>query len=282
MRTIPYFILAIWLTSCPPDLVVAPAFVTVDGFELTTAGNEGAASTAVTEVWAFADEEFIGVYPLPARIPLLRVGEVNLRLEAGIRQDGRSATPEIYPFYSPAVLDIVAESARTISLGTLAIRYRPEAIFGFIEDFEVSRERVFTERILGNTDIIVQESIVRSGAAAGAIAFTDSSRIAEFATNRAFTDLNRVPINVWLEVDYLSEVPAIFGVIGQRNGRIVRVFDPGFLPRSEWTKIYFNLGPVIGEADLPELRVIISGLLSDDLLAGTVYLDNLKMLYLRP
>jgi hypothetical protein len=71
-------------------------------------------------------------------------------------------------------------------------------------------------------------------------------------------------------------------VIGQQNGFPVRVFDPGFLPRGEWTKIYFNLSPIVGTANLSEFRVALSTLLNNEADAGTVYLDNMKLLYFRP
>ncbi len=282
MRILPLLLLALLFSSCPADLEVAPATLTVTDFELTTTAGEGAATTAITEVWAFADEEFIGVFPLPARIPILKVGATDIRLEAGIRQDGRSVTPDIYPFYAPysRTLDLV--SGQTTALGLLPTRYRDGAVFGFIEDFEPDRNRVFTQFLAGSSALSPQREVVRSGAAAGALELADTNRLVELASAETFANLNQLPVNVWLEADYLSDAPGLFGVIGQRDGRTVRVFDPGFLPRGGWTKIYFNLGPVIGSADLSELRIALSVLLDAERTAGTVYLDNLKLLYFHP
>ena len=279
-----WFVFAAWLTlcSCPPDLDEAPAYILVEGFELTTEAGEGASTADIREVWAFADGDFIGVFPLPARIPLFRSGPVSLRLEAGIRQDGRSVTPDIYPFYAPVERSLELVPEATVPLGTLAIGYRDEAEFGFVEDFEPASPRIFTDILTPGNAIRVQTETVRSGVAAGAIALSDTSRLFEVATAASYRDLNTVPINVWLEVDYLADAPTVFGVIGARNVGSTRVFDPGFLPRPAWTKIYFNLGPVIGSAGLDELRVALSSLLPDDLTAGTVYLDNVKLLYFVP
>ncbi|NJB87509.1 hypothetical protein GGR26_003289 [Lewinella marina] len=270
----------LWFTSCPPDLEVPPALVTVEGFELSVDNGQGAATTDITEVWAFADGEFLGVFPLPARIPVFRLGQVTLRLEAGIRQDGRSVTPDIYPFYTPFVRTLELSSNATVNLGRLPIRYRPETVFGFVEGFEAGTPRVFTDRLAGNGELSVQTEVVRSGAAAGAISLADSNRLVELATFRTYGGLNELPINVWLEVDYLSDAPAVFGVVGEQGGLPVRVFDPGFLPRAEWTKIYFNLSSVVGAADVNEVRIALSALLGPELERGTVYLDNLKLLYL--
>ena len=273
---------ALLFTACPADLEVTPVTVAVTAFSLTTGEGQGAPTTDIREVWAFADGDFLGVFPLPARIPVFRLGQTELRLEAGIRQNGRSVTPDIYPFYEPIVLPIDPVGGETLELGVLPLRYRPEAVFGFVEDFEEGSDRNFIERVVGTTDVVSQREVVRSGAAAGAIILGDTSRVAEIATRQEFSGLNRVPINVWLEVDYLSDAPGIFGVIGQRNGMAVRQFDPGFLPRAEWTKIYFDLGPVIGSANLDDFRISLSVRLEEQFSAGTVYLDNLKLLYLQP
>ncbi|PPK87629.1 hypothetical protein CLV84_0576 [Neolewinella xylanilytica] len=275
-------LLLLFLTSCPPDLEREPSYLFIEGFELETTAGEGAATSAITEVWAFADEAFIGVFPLPGRVPVFRTGEVVIRLEAGVHQDGRSITPDSYPFYTPVEQTLTLIGGETIDLGRPVIRYRDRTTFGFVEGFEPGFERVFTDPLTPGGVIAVQSDEVRSGGAAGAIVLSDANRLSEVATGLTFRDLNLVPITVWLEVDFLADAPTIFGVIGQRDLSIVRVFDPGFLPRDNWTKIYFNLSPVVGSADLPELRIALSSLLPNELGAGTVYLDNLKLLYFTP
>jgi hypothetical protein len=282
MRLLALLLLPLLFTSCPPDLEVAPAFVTVAGFELTTRPEQGAATTDITEVWAFRGEgEFLGVFPLPARIPVASVGPTDLRFEAGIRQDGRSVTPDIYPFYTAVSRRLDLVSGETTALGILDIAYRDNTVFGFVEGFE-DDGRVFTVRVAGDTGIVRQAEVVRSGGDAGAIFLDEQNPLAELASDSFFPGLNVPPINVWLEVDYRSDAPAVFGVIGQQNGFPVRVFDPGFLPRGEWTKIYFNLSPIVGTANLSEFRVALSTLLNNEADAGTVYLDNMKLLYFRP
>ena len=270
------------LTSCPADLETEPAYVTIEGFDLATEAGEGAATSAITEVWAFVDGEFVGVFPLPGRIPLFRSGDITLRLEAGVHQDGRSVTPEIYPFYTPFERDLALQGGETIELGRVDLGYRDETVFGFVDGFEEAEARSFTDALTAGAVIIPQTTVVRSGARAGALSLSDTTRLVEVATGTVFRDLNAPPINVWLEVDFLADAPTLFGVVGQRDAVPVRVFDPGFLPRSDWTKIYFNLGPVVGSADLDELRIALSSLLPEELGSGRVYLDNLKLLYLRP
>ena len=282
IRSFFFLVLLISLAACPADLETEPAYVLIEGFNLETETAEGAPTSAITEVWAFADEEFIGVFPLPGRIPLFRTGALTLRLEAGVHQDGRSVTPEIYPFYTHFERDLELLGGETIELGRVDVGYRDATVFGFVDGFEEGEARAFTDALSPGGTVTPQSAVVRSGAQAGAITLSDTARLVEVATGVTFRDLNVPPVNVWMEVDFLADAPTLFGVIGQRDGTPVRVFDPGFLPRPDWTKIYFNLGPVIGSADLAELRIALSTLLPTDLGSGSVYLDNLKLLYLRP
>ncbi|MEM6768948.1 MAG: hypothetical protein AAF597_00060, partial [Bacteroidota bacterium] len=99
------------------------------------------------------------------------------------------------------------------------------------------------------------------------------------STGAIFSDLLETRPYVWLEVDFRSDVPTRFGISGQVGPDIARFFDPGFFPRSEWTKIYFNLSETIFRSQLEEYRFELNSVLPEDLTEGDVYLDNIKLLY---
>ena len=266
------------LSHCTEDLEMAPAFVTVEDLDLVTPGLSGSTSD-ITEVWAFANEQFVGSFRLPARIPIFFAGETNLSFQAGVRRNGISATPEIYDFYAPATRTIELTPGETIDLGRLEINYRDDVQFGFIEDFEPETERVFTTRLSGTEELNAQSTVVRSGLASGKFTLTEDSPLLELATNKQLTGLFQARPYVWLEVDFLSEAPVAWGVIGQQNNMEVRPFDPTFLPRSTWTKIYFDMSEVVAVSQLDELEVFLSGILLSENPEAEVYLDNIRLLY---
>jgi len=270
------FLALLTLTGCPPDTEVGPAFVTLEGFDLQV---QGGATEAISEVWAFLDEEFIGAFPLPARIPVLRTGTAELRLEAGVKQDGVSATPDIYPFYTPVIRTVELVSGQTLALGTPTIGYKPEVNFAIIEDFELAAVRAFSIQVVGDTLLERTQEQVSTGAFSGRIYLSAEKPIVELASTEVFRNLldNQQP--VWLELDFLSEGLGRIGVSGALGVDVVREFGPGFRPRNEWTKIYFNLTQIIFDSQLEEYRFNISTLLPDDLTEGSVYLDNIKLLH---
>lgn len=276
-----FFLLATSLlfTGCPPDLEMAPAFILVEDFNFTVGGN-GSETTDITEVWAFFDDNtFIGAFPLPARIPINALGSQTIRLEAGVRQNGISATPDIYEFYTPVTRTLDLVPGEAIDLGVLPITYRSDVKTAVFEDFEFGTNRVFTEVVIGEATFTRVEDVVRSGSFSGRLQLNEDEPLIELATFQQLQGLIDVRPYVWLELDFRSEAPVVWGVTGNRGIENVRVFDPGFSPRNEWTKIYFNLSEVIVLANLEEFQLILSALLPPNVTEAEVYLDNIKLLY---
>lgn len=271
-------LLLLLFTGCPADREIAPAFVLVQDFRLETP-NLGAATEDITEVWVFTDNTFIGAFPLPARIPVPQVGTTELRLEAGVRQNGISTTPEIYEFYTPVNRSLELVPGETIDLGVLEIGYRADVRFAVFENFEPGVVRVFTDQVVGTATLEASTERVRSGEFSGRLLLNADDRLVEIASEELLEGLTDVRPYVWLELDYLSDVPVVWGVTGNLGIEPIRVFDPGFNPRDGWTKIYFNLSEIIVRSTLEEYQLIFSALLLDAEEEGTLYLDNIKLLY---
>lgn len=265
-----------------------PAYLYVPDFTLTTnAITEGSASEKITDVWLSVDGDFLGAYTLPALIPLLEVGERNIVLQAGIKDNGINATPDIYPYYQDFRL------ARTLipdMVDTLrpAIRYRNDVQFAFIENFE-GNSQIFQDVRRGSLNQIqITDAEVFEGNGAGLISLDSSMSILEVATNSRFANLaSRSPF-VYLEVNYKSDVPVVFGLIGNdRNGlpsQEIIILNPGFSPKEEWNKIYFNLSFILAEMGKEEYQVVFqafipieNGQLSRN--KANVWLDNIKLLH---
>jgi hypothetical protein len=259
-----------------------PSYLQLNGINFQVGQNEGAATQDIATIWVFLGNDFLGAYRLNARIPLLESGLTDVRFEFGVQENGVSATPNIYEFYAPVTLSIDLIPGEIIELERLEVRYSDDVIFALIEDFEPNRERAFTDVLVGENEIALTTSGVRSGQASGLIELSPDAPIFEAITAQSFDDLVGQIGQVWLEVDFRSDVPGLFGVatttgVGNELGRL---YDPGFVPRQEWTKIYFNLTGVIVESRLTEYKFAITTFLNDlEQESGALYLDNIKVLY---
>ncbi|MEM9836072.1 MAG: hypothetical protein AAF828_06195 [Bacteroidota bacterium] len=259
-----------------------PAFIVVEGVENTSTG-ENADDLSITEVWLFTNGDFLGAYAIPARIPVLLTGTTAVEIRLGVRQDGRSIVPEIYPFYRTFNRTVDLQPGVETNLGTIPVSYTTETNFALSEDFEPGRPRVFTEVITGETGAVASSETVYQGTASGKITLTDDVRTVEIATAESFSDLTSFSVgNVWVEVNYLSDVPVIWGIVGIAPGAgFTRIYDPGFNPSSEWNKIYFNLTGVVGNSMLDSYNFALTAFMNDpEQTMGTVFLDNIKVLYL--
>ena len=268
----------LFLTGCPPDTDLVPAFITVEGFELQTPG-QGDPTSEIPEVWVFADAEFIGVFGLPARIPVPRAGSTQLRFEPGIRQNGVSAAPEPYDFYTPVNLTLDLAAGETTDVGTLSITYKPEVRFSIFETFEVGVTRAFTDVVTGSGSLDPTQEIVRSGDFSGKIRLTQDDPIFEVASAERFFDLTGTRRYVWLELDFLSAAEGRIGVSGDNGLATPSIFDPGFRPQTSWTKIYFDITDIIVDLRLDPVQINLATILPPDAMEGDVYLDNIKLIH---
>lgn len=266
--------------GCQDDLERPPAFVTIEGFELNTPGI-GGTTEAISEVWVFTGNAYVGAFRLPARIPIYdAVGVTQLRLQPGVRRNGISAQPEIYEFYTPAERVVELRPGETIELGTLPVTYRNDVQFGFIESFEENTSRVFIDPLQGNAALQASDDNPRSGGFSGKLTLTADDPVVTLGTVQRYPNLLANRPLVWLEVDFRSDVPVVWGVAGTASDGIpVQLADPTSAPRNDWTKIYFDLTEIVNQANADPLQIFFSAGLPGGVEEADVFLDNIRLLY---
>lgn len=265
-----------------------PAFLRIESVELLTGPTEGSDSEKISEAWIFIGGEFLGAFDIPSTIPVYREGEVEVRIEAGIRDNGISSTPDIYPFYAP-YREVLTFSAGQTSPVSATVRYRDEARFAFIEDFEAGNS-LFRERITGTEQsrIDISEDDPFEGNRMGLIELATDDPFVEIATVPRYRGLLDDGNSVYLELNYRSDTRASFGIVGYRDNEplpLGTAYAAGFNPSEEWNKIYFNLTETIFTSDVDEVQIVIRAglpLREDGTFAaesGRIELDNIKLLH---
>lgn len=266
--------------ACTREEVV-PAILDIQAFEMViNPEEEGSADARITEGWLFVDGVFLGVYTLPAQVPVLAEGSTEIRLAAGIRENGIRATPDIYPFFSEHQEQLNLVPGQTVRVQP-QIGYRPDAAFGFIEDFEANRSRTFTRIIQGDSTITRVATDPFEGSFSGRIRVGPDQPEVELASLPTFNGLNNNNLAVFLELHYRSEAPVVFGWVGLVNGVPTGFYDPGFNPSADWNKIYFNLGPLLTSSQLSNYNLALRAFLPAGAASSAeIYVDNIKLLYI--
>ncbi|HMQ46588.1 MAG TPA: hypothetical protein PKA00_03695 [Saprospiraceae bacterium] len=249
--------------------------------------SEGSDSEKITEVWLSVSGDFLGAYAVPALIPLLEFGEQTITISAGIKDNGISNTPEIYPFYKGFTFDRnlqpnVIDTIRPI------FRYSDQAKFAFIEDFEGSTSVFQVVRIGDQDQFSISNEDPFEGNASGLITLDSVNTIFEIATEIRYDQLKEVGTAIYLELNYKSDVPVVFGLVGYNEGDFpsegIILLDPGFFPSEDWNKIYFNLTENIFELNKDEYQIALQAFIpfengQPSVKTAKVYLDNVKLLH---
>ncbi len=293
MRALPpslCLLLALAACGCEglfPSKVSLPAYLRIAPFTLNTESGQGSRSAAITEVWVRVNGDFLGVYKLPAVVPVLADGPSEIILDAGVRENGIATTPEIYPFYQSI--------QRTETLGpgselafNPATAYRSGTRFAMLEGFENSGH-LFQQLVSGDpaNRIQINRQTPFEGGASAVILLDSLRPSAELATTARFSGMLDRGAYVFLELNYQSEVPVSFGFLAtsRGNGSQRIQYVAGFNPNETWKKIYFNLSPAVSGSVSEEYQVILKAaipLRADGTLSrknAKIQLDNLKLVH---
>jgi len=262
-----------------------PAYLHIQPFEFSTnPATQGTASAKITEGWVTIGGEFLGVYSLPATLPVLAEGMTEVKVEAGIKDNGVSATPEIYPFYEAFTTSVNFEPTVTDTVAP-STTYRSDIRFAFIEGFEMT-DNIFDDDIDGNpaTQVVSSFSDAFEGEGVGRIVLTPDNPVLQVATkfNEKFTDLQERGIFVYLEVNYKSDTEVAWGVVAYPQGLFSPpdiIYDPVFIANDEWNKIYFNLSRIIFDSQAEEFQITLLAQAETDREETVILLDNIKLVH---
>jgi hypothetical protein len=267
-----------------------PAYINVQSVDIQTNPiTEGTSNQKITEVWVTVDGIFLGAYTLPSTFPLIvEPGEHEIAFQAGIKDNGITSSPDIYPFFSVYETTVNLEPEQTVEIRP-SFNYTAITSFAFVENFE-GGSQVFRDISLGREDqfALVEEGAFENGRSAK-ITLDNDNITFQAATIERYNNL--VSINstdVYLEVNYKSDIPVVFGVIGHTAGSTAEgqpLFSSGFLPSANWNKIYFNLSLIISQLRLDEYQVVFQAAIPLDeenqpsMETAEVWLDNIKLVH---
>ena len=263
-----------------------PAYIYVEPFTLQANPDieVGSLDHKISHVFAYVGNAYLGVYSLPALIPVLQEGEQPLILDAAIRDNGVSTTIQIYPFYERYEHTIDLQPARIDTIQPVT-RYRSNTHVHFIEDFEAGTP-IFSEDRDGNDqtfmDVTTEE--VYEGNRSGIVRLDTLNVFFDVGTDRA----NLYPLvdggRIYLEVNYKTDIDLIFGLAEIDNaGNALSNYEYGLLARDTWNKVYFNLTELVLTTNADGYQVLLTGGLpivngKFALSQANVYLDNIKLI----
>ena len=276
-------LLGLWGCSIIGDDQDIPHYLVVPDVVFTPEELQGTSSSRITDLWVYSATDVVGVFPLPAVVPLLPkdIDAGTVRLLAGIRENGLSDRRAPYPFFTafdqsqfpePGMRDTLVPSVGLVEDVRL-LR---------VEDFETSN--VFGSMIGGSGLLRVDAADqVFEGGESGRIDVSIGAEAVRVRTvEQEYELVSGVP--AFLEMDYRCDQPFAVGLFGFRGGQewqhpamVLTATDEGLDP--VWNKIYIDLEPLVmaqGTAD--HFEVYIECFLESGRSSGSVGVDNLRIL----
>jgi len=274
------------LTSCyvldPQEPI--PSYIKLEAPRFTTESNtQGSASENISDYWIFVDDELIGVFEYPIEFPVLKSGNVNLEVFAGIKNNGISAERISYPFYQRYKND----SSAFLSPGETTqlepkFTYETQTEFAWLEDFENLNVSIDDDFSSTTTFEVYKGDNVFEGNSSGLVKL-------DFTKNRAFFSLNepvdlpKFGTDIYLELDFLTDLEFFVGLRAFYSDGSQRDIDlVGINPNTEWQKIYIDLAEFVStEVNAQKFSIYFfaqySGAEQDP--ESNLYLDNIKLVH---
>ena len=257
-----------------------PAYLYIPSFTFQANLNQGTSSEAITEVWVYVDDQNLGVYDLPAKIPILDLGASNIRIFAGIKNNGISNTRIRYPFYAPFDTTLTISAFQTDTL-VPHFSYYNQAVISE-KGFEGGNFLVQTGTNNGNFSVTNQAAQVFEGNRSG-WGHLDAGSTHLFYKDE--DDLNYTSgDNVFLELNYSSNTIFSVGYItttgGIQSKNVALIINPsnsgdGLTP--VWKKIYIDFGYVLQQNTSAQFHELyFEAIPANATTPVNIFLDNLK------
>jgi len=258
-----------------------PSYLIINEVDVFTTQNQGAPTHKITDVWVYADNQLLGVYEIPIKIPVLVNGETTaFQVFPGIRNNGETSRSFIYHLLEAKVFEIALAPGEEVEK-SFTFTYSEDAIFDFVEGFE-SDDHIFTLNLDDNdqTNIVSTDESAKSGLKSGKISLTDTNNDIAVATIFKYQRDQNAGTDTYLEMDYKCNMPFFVGVIYVQEGK--EVTQPLLVvnPKEDWNKIYVDFTQILTSPVLETYRIYFTtDVLPLSQTSGEVFFDNLKFVH---
>ncbi len=257
-----------------------PSYIKIESFELEEVLDQETfgLGSKIVAANVIVDGVTAGVITIPGKIPVFAQGDVTVTLDPLVQENGVDNLLQIYSFFERVELPVTLTRRDSVVMNP---KTRYETGNTFIGSSFSGSDEFFTDDLDGNGN--TQLSISTTGGQAGEgsvgrITLNADNSIYQAATSEnALIDISGAS-EMWLEVQYKSDVDFIFGV---KDGTNFNEREFGVRAKSEWNTIYFNAANFLVANGLTTFQLTLNASVpptweGDD---AEILLDNVKFVY---
>jgi len=272
-----------------PTYIEIQEFNYIDHHEETMPYASNYHSTKITDAWVTMDDQFLGVFEIPCKIPIhlshnMQSSSHSFDIYPGIKVNGIAASRAKYPFYKKFKLDTILARDSTLLLIPFT-EYLDNAIDKLkgAGSFELDSNTILSAQ--NNSQInctnlssnsatpIIQTNVVFQGTSSLAIHLND-----EQSYFHAITETMDLDGTTFLELNFKTSTTLNIGIIivnsiTEQKEELIRLHAT-----EHWKKTYLDLTPLINEGNSDSSFKIYFEACNSNNTTQSIYIDNLKLM----
>ncbi len=263
-----------------------PSWLLINKWELVPTSQTtivGELTHNFSDAKVYVNNELIGIFELPCKIPVLESGESNIAIYPVILNNGISATKRVYPLVTPYEVNANLSSTQVVEISPVTSYF--ENVNFWIEDFEdnflnIETSSVSTATLVKSSDASIMTATNGNYFGRVSLSSIDNNWIAN-TTGQLVLPIGK---EVYLEIDYHNTNSLTTGLL--------RYSSTGVLPNPnvrlnkqlqnevEWKKIYIELREVVsGSVNAEYFEISFDALIEEGVSEAEINLDNIKVVY---
>jgi hypothetical protein len=277
---------ALLLSSCGGlfDKAVTPHFIYFNSAQLVTnASTQGAPSHNISELWVVVEGKWIGTFDIKKPIPIISdKSNVIVTVFPGIRANGSRQDARQYFLMQDINIELQFKEG-TIDTIDAVFKYSDNTNFAFAEGFESGN--IFTNILDSDpeTSITVTQENPRSGGNCGKARLDKNHKRIVVTSSGDFFELPTRGNMIFLEIDYRTNTELIIGLIGKDLISGVEFSTELIYLKTQenWNKLYLDLTQSVRESGYSNFKIFFKAEHNEENDTSEVFLDDIKLLYLR-
>jgi hypothetical protein len=267
--------------SCDTAPAPAPSFLRIDtiAVDSTSFDSTGSVSHAIRYAWVYANDNLLGVFWLPAVIPVLETADVNITVFGGISENGIATQAGRYPFYAPWQAKVNLNTMDT-SLVFPRVRYPKGFIAPINQTFDQAQLSGMSLAIVqggGFYSILLNATEAYEGQGCLQLYLPQGDQDMILETSSLPVPTGKA--GYFIEMDYRNNCDFLLGLRAAGSNQAASLI--GVRPRAEYNKLYVNITNLVDQlSGVSEAVHLFIRVPQDTSIADQrVYIDNLKLVY---
>jgi hypothetical protein len=259
------------------------SYIAINSVNVTTdVAIQGSNAANISDAWIYVDDQLVGAFKLPCRIPVLQTGSHKVSIGAGIQLNGLSTLRTPYLFYRFYEQENVNLEAGQTTIISPTFSYFDSLTFAFKANFDDLSGNKLTSTSSSDTTLSLCNDPARVFEGAG-------SCLVELFRDSGFVDFQMIdPVslpqggaNVFMEINYKNNQDLLVGLRSYYVGASTKEEQVITLrPTDSWNKVYINLTrQVSSQINASNFRIFFQTTKPSGSEPLEVLIDNFKIIY---